>query len=459
MKPTLFAAVGGGLLATGISFLPIRGQAPTIVPPPVAPLAVVAKDPWSFRDVVKKALPAVVNIDVKLLQKNPDDPGFGSGVLIDASGVVLTNFHVVEGAESVEVQLQDGRKFTSKDIRKDAKSDLAVIVLKPDAPLPFLELGNSDAMEVGDRVLAVGAPFGLKGSVTHGIVSAKSRNNLKLNQYEDFLQTDAAINPGNSGGPLINLDGQVIGVNSAIKTKTGGFQGVGLAISSNMAKDVSRQLLKDGIVRRGYLGVGLRELDEELAARSGLKRGSGSVVSKVYEGSPGAKAGLKVGDIITSLDGQPVGDPFTIPKLVAKLPLKQKAEIGIQRDGKNVVLELLVEEQPEAYAANSSKPEPAKGTHFAEVGITVAELAPAAAAQLGYPKGTVGVMVLAVAAGSPAANIGLARSQVIVKVDKIETPTVKAMADALALASREKGAVLSILRPNGEVTYSVLRVK
>ena len=457
MKLNHLAVVALGATTLAVCLLPIRGQAPTVVPPPIVQPA--SKDPLSFRDVVKKVLPSVVNIDVKLVQKNADDPGFGSGVLIDASGVVLTNFHVVEGAESVEVQLQDGRKFTSKDIRKDAKSDLAVIVLKPDAPLPFLELGNSDAMEVGDRVLAVGAPFGLKGSVTHGIVSAKSRNNLKLNQYEDFLQTDAAINPGNSGGPLINLDGQVIGVNSAIKTKTGGFQGVGLAISSNMAKDVSRQLLKYGIVRRGYLGVGLRELDDELAARSGLKRGSGSVVSKVYEGSPGAKAGLKIGDIITSLDGQPVGDPFSIPKLVAKLPLKQKAEIGIRRDGKDLTLELLVEEQPEDYTASSNKLEPAKGTHFHEAGFTIVELSPAAAAQMGYPKGTAGVMILAVAAGSPAATSSLTRSQVIVKVDKTETPTVKAMADALALASREKGAVLSILRPNGEVTYSVLRLK
>jgi len=455
MKSNHLAVIACASIALGISFLPIHGQPPTIVPPANAP----AKDPFSFRDVVKKVLPAVVNIDVKLVQKNADDPGFGSGVLIDASGVVLTNYHVVEGAESVEVQLQDGRKFSSKDIRKDAKSDLAVIVLKPDAQLPFLDLGNSDAMEVGDRVLAVGAPFGLKGSVTHGIVSAKSRNNLKLNQYEDFLQTDAAINPGNSGGPLINLDGQIIGINSAIKTKTGGFQGVGLAISSNLAKDVSKQLLKDGIVRRGYLGVGLRELDGELAARSGLKGGAGVVVSKVYDGSPGAKAGLKVGDIITSLDGVPVNDAFALPKMVAKLPLKQKVEIGIQRDGKSVLLELLVEEQPEAYAANSVKPEPAKGTHFAEAGITVGELTPFATAQLGFPKGTAGVLILAVAAGSPAADSGLVRNQVIVKVDKSETTSVKAMADALALASREKGAVISVLRPNGEVTYAVLKLK
>ena len=448
---------GAGVLLAGVASFQLLGQAPTVVPPPMVPIA--AKDPASFRDVVKKVLPAVVNIEVKLAKKTDDDLGFGSGVLIDSTGVVLTNYHVVEGAESVEVQLQDGRKFTSKEIRKDVKSDLAVIQLKTDAPLPFLELGNSDAMEVGDRVLAVGAPFGLKGSVTQGIVSAKSRNNLKLNQYEDFLQTDAAINPGNSGGPLINLDGQVIGINSAIKTKTGGFQGVGLAISSNLARDVAKQLLKDGIVRRGYLGLGLRELDEELAARSGLRKGAGVVVSKVYDNSPGSKAGLKVGDILTGIDGIAVTDAFLLPKVVSNLPRNRKVEIALVREGKPAALEVLIEEQPDDYSALPAKPESPKGIHFAELGLTASELTPALAAQLGFPKGTAGVLILAVAAESPAAESGLVRSTVIVKVDKTVTPTMKAFADAMALASKEKGALISSLKPNGEVSYAILKGK
>ena len=352
ISPTRIALGAGALfLFATLSLLPLHGQAPTVVPPPLPPAVVAFKDPASFRDVVKKVLPAVVNIEVKLAKKTEDDPGFGSGVIIESSGVVLTNFHVVEGADIVEVQLQDGRKFTSKDIRKDVKSDLAIVRLKADAPLPFLDLGDSDLMEVGDRVLAVGAPFGLKGSVTQGIVSAKSRNNLKLNQYEDFLQTDAAINPGNSGGPLINLEGQVIGVNSAIKTKTGGFQGVGLAISSNMARDIVRQLLKEGVVRRGYVGVGLRELDDELAAKYGLKRGAGVVVAKVYDKSPGAKAGLKVGDVITGIAGNPVGDAYSLPKLVSLLPLNQKVEIVFVRDGKMYSQQIAIEEQPVDYSA------------------------------------------------------------------------------------------------------------
>src|SRR5207244_7605565 len=186
-------------------------------------------------------------------------------------GVILTNYHVVGGADSVEIELRDGRKFTSKDIHGDRLNDLAIVRIRTSEPLPYLELGDSDKMEIGDRVLAAGAPFGLTGSVSAGIVSAKGRDRLGMNMYEDFIQTDAAINPGNSGGPLVNLDGQVIGINSMIKTRTGGFQGVGLAIASNLAKNVIKQLEESGTVRRGYLGVSIQELDTELAARLGAK--------------------------------------------------------------------------------------------------------------------------------------------------------------------------------------------
>src|SRR5207248_7838985 len=187
----------------------------------------------------------------------------GSGFIVDAKGVIVTNNHVVEGVDIVTVKLADGRKFNTRNIRTDRKTDLAVILLDLAAKqaLPVLELGDSEEMEIGDRVLAVGAPFGMTGSVTHGIVSAKGRSGLAMNMYEDFLQTDAAINPGNSGGPLVNLEGKVIGINSAIKSRSGGFQGVGMAISSNMAQNVMEQLLKHGTVHRGYLGIQMQELD------------------------------------------------------------------------------------------------------------------------------------------------------------------------------------------------------
>ena len=197
--------------------------------------------------------------------------GSAPGFIVDAKGVVLTNHHVVDGAKEVVVQLTDGRKFVSKDIKSDPKTDLALVLIDAKTPLPALDLGDSNAMQIGDRVLAVGAPFGLTGSVTAGIISAKGRS-LHMNTSEDFLQTDAAINPGNSGGPLVNMDGQVIGINTAIKSSTGGSQGVGLAITSDMARNIMQQLLKNGVVRRGYLGVQVRTLEPEVAVRRPASR-------------------------------------------------------------------------------------------------------------------------------------------------------------------------------------------
>ncbi|MCE9532051.1 MAG: trypsin-like peptidase domain-containing protein [Planctomycetes bacterium] len=324
---------------------------------------------------MKEVAPAVVSIEAKQKLKRTmrlpgtDDSmptqapksdlpfGFGSGVIVDAKGIILTNYHVVEGADSVEISLPDGRRFTSKEWSGDRKTDLAIVRITSERPLPFLELGDSDGMEVGDRVLAIGAPFGLTGSVTHGIISAKSRN-LRLNQYEDFLQTDAAINPGNSGGPLVSLEGKVIGINSAIKSKSGGFQGVGLAISSNLARTIMQQLLKNGTVKRGYLGVQIRDMDAELAARFNLKEGSGVMITKVFDQSPAWKAGLKVSDVVFSIAGKPVRDGIDLQKVVSTLPLNQAVDVALQRDGKPLELKLTIEVQPEEFGVNPPKTVP-----------------------------------------------------------------------------------------------------
>jgi len=233
--------------------------------------------------------------------------GSGSGVVVDVSGVVLTNHHVVDGASEVTVMFQDGRKVVSKNITSDPKTDLAIVRLdQSKGPYAALELGDSDSMEIGDRVLAVGAPFGLAGTVTHGIVSAKNRN-LNVNMYEDFIQTDAAIDPGNSGGPLLNIDGQVIGINSAIKSRTGGFQGIGLAIPSNLARSIKDQLLANGSVKRSYIGVAMQSIqDPALAKKLGLPEARGAVVNDVVGGAPAEKAGLQPGDVIVGVDGKPV---------------------------------------------------------------------------------------------------------------------------------------------------------
>lgn len=350
---------------------------------PAVQAPVMPRELTSYRDVVKKVLPGVVSIESKTKPNRrpaprrpaPDDPripeefrrffenqpqqregddgrtlGFGSGFLVDPNGVILTNNHVVEDADSVEVTLTDGQKFTSRDIKADPKTDLAIVRLKVDEKLPYLEFGNSDAMEIGDRVLAAGAPFGLTGSVTHGIVSAKGRS-LRMNMYEDFVQTDAAINPGNSGGPLINLEGKVIGINSAIKSRSGGFQGVGLAISSNLARDIMARLLKEGVVRRGYLGVQIKDLlDAAEAAKLGAADG-GVQVTSVFEASPSEKAGLKKDDVILSLGGRPIKESRELQLAVAALPLGKSIDLRIVRDGKPMTLQVVIEEQPEDFGA------------------------------------------------------------------------------------------------------------
>jgi len=326
-----------------------------------SPPATAPRDLTSYRDVVKRVLPAVVSIEAKaqprrptpprtrteLFERNPSpadgDLGFGSGMIIDRSGVVVTNYHVVEDAEWVEVRLTDGRKFNSRDIRTDKLTDMAIIRIHSKEPLPYLEFGDSDAMEMGDRVLAFGAPFGLTGSVTSGIVSAKGRN-LHLNKYDDFIQTDAAINPGNSGGPLVSLDGKVIGITSAIKSRNGAFQGVGLAIASNMAKVIVVQLLRDGVVHRGYVGLKFEELSS--SGRTKLGVAGGVVVTVVFPKAPAATAGLKVGDVIIAVGGKAIKDGTDLEKTIAAWPLGQEAEITFIRDGKFYKIKLTIVDQP-----------------------------------------------------------------------------------------------------------------
>jgi serine protease Do len=340
---------GGFYLNSAVHPVQAEAKVPLVVP----------KELTSYRDVVKSIVPAVVSIESKVkakrtlrLRNDSKDGsvelGLGSGVIVDPKGVILTNYHVVDGADFVDVHMADGRVFTSKDIVGDKKTDLAIVRVQADKPLPFLAIGNSDEMEVGDRVLAVGAPFGLTGSVTHGIISAKSRN-LKLNVYEDFLQTDAAINPGNSGGPLVNLEGEVIGINSAIKSRSGGFQGVGLAVSSNLAKTIMNQLLKDGAVHRGYLGVQIRSVDAEVASKMHVKEDAGVLVTKVFPDSPGAKGGLKVGDIVTTIAGKPIHEGSELQKTVLSLPLGKPAEVNLIRDGETKTTKIVIEEQPEEF--------------------------------------------------------------------------------------------------------------
>jgi serine protease Do len=380
---------------------------------------------------------------------------FGSGFIVDPAGVILTNDHVIRGADEVTVILQDGRKFTSRDIKRDPRTDLAVVSIQVKESLPFLKLGDSDAMEIGDRVLAIGAPLGLTGTVTSGIVSAKGRD-VHMNMYEDFIQTDAAINPGNSGGPLVNLAGEVIGINSVIKSGTGGFQGIGLAIASNLARDVLEQLRRDGSVHRGYLGVQIQALTPDVAARLGVKDKGGVVLSKVLPGGPAAKCGLQDGDIVTEVSGQPVKNPRSLQRLVAGLPIGKKVELAVVRDGARKMFTLTVENQPATFGVADGAPT-AGPTQLGKLGAMVSELTAKTARQFGYSEGTEGVLVTEVEPDSAAATAGLRPGMLIVKVDAQEVKTVEQLRGALDKGSRERGRLLQVRTAQGGTSYVLLK--
>jgi serine protease Do len=448
----------------------------------------------SYRNVVKSVLPAVVTIEARpkaaltrtKLPLNPTNPfyspgmpedlrkelerfqkqplpapeemphrAFGSGFVVDASGVILTNDHVIRGADEVTVRLQDGRTFTSRDLKRDPKTDLAVVRIQAKEPLPFLKFGNSDAMEIGDRVLAVGAPLGMTGSVTSGIISAKGRD-IHMNLYEDFLQTDAAINPGNSGGPLVNLAGEVIGINSAIKSGTGGFQGIGLAISSNLAKHVMDQLLNGGSVHRGYLGVQVQPLNPEVAGRLGVPGNSGVVVGKVLPGAPAAKAGVQGGDVLTDVAGQAVKDPRSLQRIIAGLPIGKQVDLGIVRDGARKVLKLTVEEQPESFGLGDDTASQGP-TALDKFGMKVMDLTPKEARELGHPEKSEGVLVTEVEPDSAAANAGVQQGMLVVKVDQQPVKTVAELQKALEKGSAQKGWLLQVRTPQGGMEYLLLK--
>jgi serine protease Do len=472
----------------------LHGQQAVVAPP------ALVKELTSYRDIVKRVLPAVVSIETRakvarVKGKQPRPPmlfqgqvpeefrkffeqfdnvpfdqefdmpphtGFGSGFFISADGVILTNYHVVNGADQVAVTLTDGRKFTSKDIHGDRRTDLAIVRIHDGGNFSYLELGDSDAMDIGDRVLAVGAPFGLTGSVTHGIISAKGRNGLHMNMYEDFLQTDAAINPGNSGGPLVSLDGKVVGINAAIKTHSGGFQGVGLAVASNLARNVSKALLKDGVVRRGYLGVQIGELSPDVAKRFGLAKGTGVVVGQVFPDTPAAKAGLKDGDIVTEIAGKKVKDGRTLQHIVAGLPLKKPVDLSIVRDGNNMTLHVTIEEQPSEFGnarAPAPRPTPnrSKSESVDKLGIEIGDLDQDLAESLGFSSSTRGAVITGVDSGSVGFTAGLRRGMLVAKVDSHKVADAAAARQALEKASLPSGILLQVQTPRGGTNFIMIR--
>ncbi len=392
----------------------------------------------------------------------PRREGLGSGVIIDPKGVILTNNHVVAESDRVIVELSDGRDFPAVEIQTDPETDLAVVKIDTQGEsLPAAVLGDSDKLQIGDWVLAVGSPFGLDATVSAGIISAKGRA-LRAAERAQFLQTDAAINPGNSGGPLVNLRGEVIGINTAIASRSGAYQGIGFAIPATLAKWVSGQLMRDGRVKRAFLGVGVSEMTADLAEQLGVRVGQGVVVMNVYPNSPADKAGLQLGDIITSFEKTPVKTPGDLQQSVEKLQVGTKVQVTFVRDEQTKVVNIELEELPDLSSEEARVPtsprrrsEPKTETENA-VGVEVQDLNARVARELGYSDRTSGVVVASVDPNALAAEKGIRPGMLITRVGKTDVLTVAQFRQALAQESLEKGILLLVATPS-ENRFVVLK--
>lgn len=393
----------------------------------------------------------------------PQKHGMGSGVIVDKSGIVLTNNHVVEGADEVLVRLSDGRQFEAHDIKTDPATDLAVLRIKVDGSLPAAKLGDSDKLQIGDWVIAVGNPFGFDSTVSAGIISGMGRDLEPRNQDKRarYLQTDAAINPGNSGGPLVNLEGEVVGINTAIASNNGGYQGLGFAIPSTLAKWVMRQLIDTGVVQRSYLGVGISEVSGKLADKLGVGHRAGVVVGEVYPNSPAAEAGFKPEDVITSYGGKKIRTSRDLQELVERTPAGEKQRVEVLRDGKPVELHVVVKPLPKEFGEHASRGRRGGDQHSGfrsdEIGVEVAELTENNAEKLGF-KDFQGVVITEVAEGSLAAQAGLREGMLIMRVEKHPVHNVDEFKAAMKEASLDDGILLWV-RTEGGNRFVVLEKK
>ncbi|MEN6425393.1 MAG: DegQ family serine endoprotease [Phycisphaerales bacterium] len=377
------------------------------------------------------------------------EKGQGSGFIISEDGYILTNNHVVGDVDKITVELQDGRVFNdAKLIGTDPDSEVALIKIEG-KDFPVLPLGDSDKMEIGDWVIAIGNPFGLSETVTVGVVSAVGRSNVHIAAYENFIQTDAAINPGNSGGPLINLDGKVIGINTAIVSQSGGYMGIGFAIPINMAKAIEEQLRDSGKVSRGYLGLYAQDVTSEMAEPLGMKEAGGVVVARIEKGSPAEKGGLAVQDIILELNGKKVASYEAFRNEVAAMKPGARVRLTVSRDGKSEELAMTLGERPSAVAMQE---QPAQESKEA-LGMEVQDLTKALAEQFGYRLGE-GVIVSAVVPGGPAAEEGIQAGDLITSVDRQSISSVEEFTAAVKKA-RKNGKVLFLVK-RGEVSQFVV---
>ncbi len=379
--------------------------------------------------------------------------GLGSGFVVSKDGYILTNAHVVEGADEITVRTNDERDLEAKLVGSDPQTDLAVLKVE-DGKLDALELGDSDSLRVGQWVVAAGTPFGLSSSITSGIVSATGRSNLRIADYEDFIQTDAAINPGNSGGPLLDLEGKVVGINTAIFSRSGGYMGIGFAIPINMAKDVMNSLMADGKVTRGRLGAWIQDLNDDLAESFDYDSRNGVLIGDVDPDSPAGKAGLQSGDIVLEYDGEPVTKADDLRMRVAGTKPGEEVELEIWRDGKRRTVEVEIGElENETLAEDHPAAQLDQG-----VGMIARTLTPEISQQLGLEGDVKGAVVTEVEPFGPAADAGIRQGDVIVQVQNAPVRSVEDLRRELGKPDLEKGARVVVLS-GGSRRFAVLKAK
>jgi len=473
-KPNFITCVFFGLIM-GFAFVT---SVDLVLTPKTHATTALSSAPGSFSQLAKNASPSVVNIStVKVIKGRKEIPSpfgsedpfrdfferffrdqmpkdfrqrsLGTGFIIDKDGFILTNNHVVEETEEIKVKLADGREFTAKIVGRDPKTDLALIRIEPKSPLEPLPLGDSDQLEVGDWVVAIGNPFGLGNTVTAGIVSAKYRQ-IGTGSYDNFIQTDASINPGNSGGPLLNTAGEVVGINSAIFSQSGGSVGIGFAIPINMAKDLLPQL-KKGKVIRGWLGVMIQKITPDLKDKLGLKDERGALVADVTAAGPADKAGIKRGDVIVSFDGKKVKESNDLPYIVASTPVGKTAAVEIIRKGQEKSLRVKIgqlEEEKPSQIVSEAKP---------NLGMTVEQITPELARNFGLSEER-GLVVVQVEENTPAAEAGMAPGDIIMEVEQVPLKDIEQYNRTIG-AYKEGDTVLFLVSRKGATIYLTLKVR
>jgi len=460
-------------------FLPNSASYP-LTYAPQAPKSVTGEN-VAFSDVVKVVSPTVVYISTTKTVKRDISPfshffdspfddfsepfripkkwkehGLGSGVIVSPDGYILTNSHVVEKADEIEVTLYEKGNYKGKVIGSDPTTDIAVIKIAA-KELPAIKWGDSEVLQVGEFVLAFGNPYGLRHTVTMGIVSAVGRANVGIAPYEDFIQTDAAINPGNSGGPLVNIKGELVGINTALFSQTGGYQGIGFAVPSNMAESVMKQLIEGGKVIRGWLGVTIQSVTPELAKEFGLDKSSGAIISDVFKASPAEKAGLKRGDVVLEVNGKTVKDAASLRNMVAQSRVGSNIRIKIMRENKPIVLTVTVAEPPiDMIGVVSEKSDEDVAEKNALAGFTVIDITQEIARQLGLSREEKGVVIVSVEPYSAAEEAGLKKADVVQEINKKRVSNLR---DFINITSHIKDGdtVLLFINRGGRKLYITLK--